>query len=84
MKIDENFKLEGVPYNWILKYEKPTGEINEDTGKESVTKDQWYFPKIKQALEKYVEEALKPVKTVNEVLLKLEELQGIINKIKVK
>jgi hypothetical protein len=78
MKLDENYTLEGEEYNWILFYEKPTGKTNEKTGKEIVTKSKWYFPKIEQALKRYVNHAIKPSTAVQEVLKKQEELLEVI------
>jgi len=79
MKLDENYTLEGEKYNWILVYNMPTGRISEKTGKEIITKDKWYFPKIEQALKIYVDHALKPSKTVVEILKKQEEIVEVID-----
>jgi len=84
MKIDENYTLEGEEYNWILLYKKPTGEISEKTGKEIVNKGRWYFPRIEQALQKYVDHVLKPEESVLKVIQKQEEILELIDKLRVK
>ena len=84
MKLDENYTLKGEQYNWILVYNMPTGRTNEKTGKEIITKDKWYFPKIEQALQKYVDYVLKPEESVLKIIQKQEELVELISKLRVK
>jgi len=84
MKLDENYTLEGEEYNWILFYEKPTGKTNEKTGKEIVTKSKWYFPKIEQALQKYIDHVLKPEESVLSIIQKQEEILELIEKLRIK
>ena len=73
MKLDENYELEGDKYNWVLKYESDL-QINKKTGEQYRAVDHWHFPNVRQALEKYMNEAIKPSRTVEDLLVALQEI----------
>lgn len=78
MKLDEHYTLEGEDSNWILNFKKATGEVNEKTGKPTYSRGKWYFPRIEQALKKYVDHALKPSESIKQVIAKQEEVMQVI------
>jgi hypothetical protein len=80
--IDENYRIENDVNNFILKYEKRNGIINEKTGKETTSSDEWYFPNIKLALIKYFNESLKTPETITEVLDEIKRVETLISKMK--
>ena len=80
MKLDDNYTLEGEKYNWILTYESDV-KINEK-GKEYTSKDQWYFPKINDAIKKYCDECAKEAESIEELKEILNNLNVTIEKLK--
>lgn len=77
MKIDKNYKLTGESFSWVLKYESDI-RINKE-GKETKSKDQWYFTNRKEALKKYVDEACKIPDSVKELIELTNQLETKIN-----
>jgi len=47
-----------------------------------VFKDEWYFPKISLALDKYMSECLKPLSTISEMREELKRIETLIKSIK--
>lgn len=76
--LDENYRIETEANNFILKYERPTGEINKKTGKEMVSSGEWYYGKLEHALDKYLNEALKPSKYIQDLKTRLSEIARVI------
>ncbi len=84
MKLDSCFYLDTDKNNYILRYESKSGEINKKTGKEILKKDFWYYPKLNQALSKYINESLKPCENILSLNQKINELESLILTIKQK
>lgn len=42
MKLDENYSVNHDGTQWVLSFEKPTGEIHPKTKKEIISRNQWY------------------------------------------
>jgi predicted nucleotidyltransferase len=80
MQLDDNFTLKGKKYEWVLEYEKNTGEVKED-GKPIIKRGKWYYPKLEQVLKKYTQEAVRPLESITEILNKLEEINKKIESI---
>lgn len=80
MKLDENYRIEHDSNNIILKYEKENG-INEKTGKMQYSRDEWYFPKMSQALDKYVNQAMKVPDNVQELIQEVKKLDEKVSEI---
>lgn len=84
IKLDENFYLEGERYNWILVFEEERKREKKDGTKEMFTfRDNWYFPKIEQALSTYKNEAVKSSKTADDILNKLNSVENAIKNLKI-
>jgi hypothetical protein len=79
IKLDELYTLEMEPSNFVLRYAKPTGEKTEK-GKEIVSKDTWYYPRLSQALKTYINASVKPCEDVKEMYEKLIELETKLDK----
>ena len=80
MKLDENYKLEGEKYNWVLSYESEVK--TNDKGLEYTSKDQWYFSNIQNAIKKYCDESSKQSESIEELKQILENLNTTIEKLK--
>lgn len=72
--LDEFYTLKSDNVQWIMYYEKETGEINSRTGKPIVSKDQWYFNRLGQALYSYIDKKLKEEESIDSMILALNEL----------
>ena len=80
--LDKNYRIETDNYIFSLKFEEPFISKDKDGNeKQSLRKDEWHFPKIEMALNKYVDESLKPEQSILAVLLKLDELKEIIKSV---
>src|SRR5690606_19300660 len=80
IQLDEFYRIETDKNNFILKYEKPTGNINEKTGKEEISKDEWYYPKLWMALDKFSNESLKVPKDIKDLRIEMQRLTDLIKK----
>ena len=76
MRLDENFTVENDTNCWTLYYEK---EKKNDKGELYTSRSQTYHGSMKQALITYCDNALKPCKSVTEVLEAIHSLEKTIN-----
>ncbi len=67
MKIDNNYSIENDSHQWILKYERE-GDINQKTGNPTKSESKWYCGTLKQALQRYLDECLKPAKDAQTII----------------
>lgn len=84
MKLNEDFDLKHDGSCWVLEKNQVTENISKKTGKPIVSSDKWYYPSIKQALRKFVNESLVEVNSVNLLLERLDEVEETISKIRLK
>ena len=82
MKLDNNYSLEGEKYQWTLSYESETKTA--ENGKKYTSKGKWFYRSMEDALNRYVDEAAKPSKSVLEILKNLAELKQIIKEYQLK
>ena len=75
MKLDENYTLIGDESQWTLYYEKKY--FDEKKKKEVVSKNSYYFNKMSDAINSYIDKKLKEKETVYKVI---EELKTLLNK----
>jgi hypothetical protein len=80
MKLDENYRIESDKYNFTLVYESKS--FDEKKKKEVTSTDEWHYPDLKFALNKYVNQSLKPSQNALSVLDKLNQIELLISKIK--
>lgn len=73
MKIDEEYYIEIDSLCWTLIYERT--KYNEEKGKNITTTNRTYHSSLKQALNTYVDSALKPVPDVTMVIKALGEME---------
>ena len=75
MKLDKNYTLIGDESQWTLYYEKKY--FDEKKKKEVVSKNSYYFNKMSDAINSYIDKKLKEKETVSKVI---EELKTLLNK----
>jgi hypothetical protein len=80
MELDKNYRIESDTYNFTLIYESKS--FDEKKQKEVISKVEWYYPDLKSALNKYLNQSLKPSQNALSVLDKLNQIELLISKIK--
>lgn len=85
LKLDEHFRIETDPYNYVLKYEKVTDKKYVDTEgveRNKVSTDEWYYPNLEMALKYYANKSLQNLQDVVGTQDIINELQRVNNNIK--
>lgn len=70
MRLDDNYTIEQDPHNIILRYEKE-GDINPKTGKPTITKHEYYYKDVQDALKAYINKSIDVNEDVESVLERL-------------
>ena len=79
MKLDEFYTVESDASCWVLTFEKKGPETN-DKGELITSRNTSYHANLKQALLKYLDNALKPCGTVQAVVNRIAEVESMIAK----
>lgn len=74
MKLDEHYSVNYDGTQWILSYEKPSGKINKKTGKEEISKKQWYHNRLSHSIDSYIDKKVSDKETVESVIIELKTL----------
>ena len=77
MVLDENYSLIGEENQWTLYFEKKY--FDDKKKKEVVSKNTYYFNKMSDAINSYIDKKLNEKETVSGVI---EELKTLLNKLK--
>jgi len=77
MKLDDNYSLIGEENQWTLLYEKKY--FDEKKKKEVVSKNTYYFNKMSDGINSYIDKKLKDKETISEAI---KELKYLIEKLK--
>lgn len=80
MKLDSNYTITSDANNVILNYES-IGEVNPKTGKPTITKNEWFYKNLEDALVSYVNKSINPSNDAQSVLEALSEVKGTITSI---
>jgi len=84
--LDENFHIETDSNNFILKFSNTYIGKDKKTNKdkEITSKDEWYFPKLSQALETYFNESLKrsDSELITDLYIEVKRVEALIKTIK--
>lgn len=78
--LDQNYFIETDSYNFTLKFEKK--QFDDEKQKEVTQKNEWHFPTLSGALNKYSNEIFKVCESVGELLVKVHNLEKLISTIK--
>lgn len=79
IQLDEFYRIEEDAVSWNLIYEKE-GEINDKTGKPSISRDASYHANLKQALVVYLDKSLKGSTDAQDVIRRITEAEERIEK----
>lgn len=77
MQLDENYTLIGEENQWTLYFEKKY--FDDKKKKEVVSKNSYYFNKMSDAINSYIDKKLKEKETISEAI---EELKNLLEKLK--
>lgn len=77
MQLDENYSLEMDTYNFTLKYKNVY--FDDKKNKEVTSIDEWHFPNLNGALNKYMNECFKPLQEVKDLFNELKRVENLIN-----
>lgn len=80
MELDQNYSLEMDSYNFTLKYK--CTYFDDKKNKNVTSTDEWHFPNLKGAINKYLNESFKPCKSIIEFSKELDRAETLISKIK--
>jgi len=81
--LDKNYYIEADSNNWTLRYKSdPFEKVVKGEKKMVSSKDRWYFANLGGCLNRYVNEATKHCKSVDEILSKLDRVEEIIRQVK--
>jgi len=79
LKLDNEYRIETDENNFVLVYELEC--YNEKTDKNYLKTDKSYFPKMSQALDKYLNDCIRPLGDIVVIHSELIRIEAIIKKI---
>lgn len=84
LQLDEKWRIESDTYSWVLIFQETREKKKKETKEKEEFEyvDNWYYPKLSQALRTYKQESLKTTETIEQLLLKLESIDNKIDEIK--
>lgn len=71
MTLDDNYTITQDSYNVILTFRKE-GSINPKTGKPTITKNEWYYKNMEDALMSYTQKVISYENNVQNVIDELK------------
>lgn len=82
--LNENWRIERDNFSWMLVFcEKRTRVKKNSKEEEEYTfEDKWYYPNIKQALNRFIQEDTKGCESIKELSIKLDNIHNSIDKLK--
>lgn len=76
IKLNGNFRIVADAHSWVLEQStEKTRKTKEGKEEQYVHTEKWYYPKISQCISKYVEESLKPMKSVVSLLEQIKNIK---------
>jgi hypothetical protein len=78
--LDSEYKIESDAYNFTLKYENK--RFDKEKQKEVKSANEWHFPNLSGALNKYSNECFKFSNSICELISELKRIEGLISNLK--
>lgn len=84
IKLNENYRIERDSYSWTLIFSEEREKQNKETllKEKFIFEDKWYYPDIKQVLNKFIDLDLKESKTIEELVDKMDSISCKIDELK--
>lgn len=80
IKIDDNYSIRSDSQQWILEFKgEPVTKMHIGEVKEVTPNDKWYYPSISACLKKYLNESLKSVSVLDDILGRIDEVENKID-----
>ena len=76
--IDDFFTMSWNKLGFSLSFARVTNNINPKTGKLELESWQTYHGNLRQTLNKYLDSSLEPLSVVNDILVRLDEIEAKI------
>lgn len=78
--LDSNYTIVKDTYSWKLKFQEDRMKLSKETGLEEpfIFEDQWFYPDLKQVMNKYVDLTLKQSNSVKEMKATLDKVYDSI------
>lgn len=84
MNLNENYRIVTDENNVTLQFFETREKDKKDGSKETFEfTDNFYYPTIKTALKGFLNKSIKHCETAEEILKKIEEVEDIINNLKI-
>lgn len=82
IELSENFRIISDTHSWVLEQDiEKTRKTKEDIEEQYIHTEKWYYPKLSQCMERYIEESLKPMGSVVSLSGQMENIQTEIIKL---
>jgi hypothetical protein len=82
IQLSENFRITPDTHSWVLEQEvEKTRKTKEGAEEQYIHTEKWYYPKLSQCIERYVEESLKPKSQFVSLLAQMKNTQTEITKL---
>ena len=81
MKLDDNYFITRDKYNVVLNYREEKG-LNADTGKITISTDEWYYGNMKDALKAYLNKSGVHNESVDDVIAHIQRVEHKIDNLK--
>ncbi len=78
IKLDDNYSIVSDANNFTLKFEAVTKKEVKGEMKDVKSTDEWNYPKMQQALNRYVDESVRQCEGIPEILSALNRVEKTI------
>lgn len=84
IKLNDNYRIEKDAYSWTLIFSEEREKENKKTllKEKFIFEDKWYYPDIKQVLNKFIDLDCKDAESIKELSDKMEAIKITIDELK--
>lgn len=82
--LGDKWRIDADTYSWVLVFSENRTRTKKGTEEteDYLFEDKWYYPNIKQAINRFIEEDCKECKSIEELSIKLDKIKEAIDKLK--
>lgn len=82
--LNEKWRIELDNFSWMLVFCETRTRVKKGSEKEEeyTFEDKWYYPNIKQVLNRFIQEDTKECESIQELSIKLDNIYEAIEKLK--
>lgn len=82
INLSENFRIVADTHSWILEQDTEKERKTKEGVKENYTHtEKWYYPKLSQCIERYIEESFKPMESVVSLSAQIKNIETELQKL---